>query len=44
MKNYRIPKLNCLRCGYNWVPRSASLPKMCPKCHSRLWNHGKAKK
>lgn len=30
----------CDRCGHEWIPRSAvdDEPKVCPSCHSRLWN------
>ena len=30
----------CERCGYKWTPRmvGAPMPRMCPKCKSRLWN------
>ena len=40
---WRVPRyrLQCLRCGYRWVPRNcgSSLEiKMCPRCKSRNWN------
>ena len=34
-------RLQCLRCGYKWVPRNCSSPddvKICPRCKSRKWN------
>jgi predicted Zn-ribbon and HTH transcriptional regulator len=28
----------CLRCGYEWHPRSQRTPIVCPKCRSPYWN------
>ncbi len=35
-----VSELVCLRprCGHRWMPRSAKLPKVCPKCKSYDWN------
>lgn len=33
-----IERLNCLRCGHEWWPRSESKPVSCPKCHSPYWH------
>ena len=33
-----IEKLNCIKCGCSWWPRSSSLPKVCTKCKSKNWN------
>ena len=30
-------KYECLRCGYKWTPRVATLPKRCAKCSSPNW-------
>ena len=30
-------KAHCLRCGYNWIKKSTSDPKVCPACNSRKW-------
>ena len=40
---WNVPRyrLQCVRCGYRWVPRNcgSSLEiKMCPRCKSRYWN------
>ena len=40
---WKVPRyrLQCLRCGYRWVPRNrgSSLEvRMCPRCKSRYWN------
>ena len=35
--NIKIPELQCLRCGYIWVPRQKDV-KICPKCKSAYWN------
>lgn len=26
------------RCGHTWTSRIETLPKVCPKCHSKNWN------
>lgn len=28
----------CERCAWEWVPRRAVAPKVCPKCHSPWWD------
>lgn len=33
-------KLECLRCGHKWVPRTSDI-KTCPKCRSPYWNEPK---
>lgn len=35
----------CDRCGHEWVPRSNSdeEPRVCPSCHSALWNQPEKK-
>lgn len=35
-----MKKLQCLRCGHDWYPRSPKKPKVCPnpKCKSPYWN------
>lgn len=38
MKKISLPKLHCLRCGHNWIPRKETPPKRCPKCNSPYWN------
>jgi len=35
--------LKCLRCSYQWVPRT-TWPKTCPNCKSRYWNRPRKKK
>ena len=40
-KHYR-----CLRCGYDWLPKSEKLNKItkaCPECNARTWNKPKQK-
>ena len=34
-----MPKYKCLRCGYEWIPRSPTAPETCanPKCRSTSW-------
>jgi predicted Zn-ribbon and HTH transcriptional regulator len=39
----QFPKLKCLRCDYEWYPRTESLPLVCPKCKSPYWNRQKRK-
>lgn len=38
MDDLKIPTLNCERCGHGWIPRSATLPRVCPKCNSPYWD------
>lgn len=33
-----LPRLKCLRCGYEWIPRKDKLPKTCTNCNSQYWN------
>jgi len=35
----------CDRCQHEWVPRGGDEPRVCPACHSHLWNqpHKKAR-
>ena len=33
-----LPSLTCLRCGRVWIPRAATLPRVCPRCKSIYWN------
>lgn len=28
----------CDRCGHEWIPRGDEEPRVCPACHSALWN------
>ena len=39
-----IEKLKCLRCGYEWFPRSTFKPKHCSKCNSPYWDKPRSKK
>jgi predicted Zn-ribbon and HTH transcriptional regulator len=43
-EKHGIPEVNCLRCGYNWVPRHLNKPTTCPKCGSHHWGEPKIKK
>ena len=38
----KLPMLKCLRCGYEWIPRS-QCPKYCARCNSPYWNKPKVK-
>lgn len=38
----QLPKFKCLRCGYEWIPRTPK-PQRCPKCNSPYWNKPKWK-
>jgi hypothetical protein len=35
-----IPKLECIKCGHRWYPRTPNLPLNCPNatCHTPNWN------
>ena len=32
-----LPKLKCLRCGYEWYPKQPKKPKFCANCNSPYW-------
>lgn len=36
MPVFDLPLVTCLKCGYQWVPRSLK-PKKCPACNSFEW-------
>jgi predicted Zn-ribbon and HTH transcriptional regulator len=36
-------KLECKKCGYEWLPRLETLPKLCPNCKNRKWSEDKKK-
>lgn len=36
MKDVKINKVECKRCGYSWIPRTDQ-PKECPKCKALTW-------
>lgn len=33
-----LPRLNCLRCGYVWMPRKETRPRICPTCKTPYWD------
>ena len=35
---FKLPVLECLRCGHTWVPRYNRYPQNCPKCNSPYWD------
>jgi hypothetical protein len=35
---FSLPTCVCQRCAWSWIPRSAFLPRKCPKCTSPNWN------
>ncbi len=39
-----VMALQCDRCRYKWVSRSAKDPKECPACKSRYWNKARVRK
>ena len=43
MKMIEIKKLECLRCGHQWVARKEEI-RVCPKCHSAYWDKPKKEK
>ncbi len=42
--NKRIKKRTCLRCGYEWYPRSSDVPLLCANkaCRTPYWNRPRA--
>ncbi len=37
MKTKIVRILECLRCGYEWIPKVEN-PKQCPKCKRMDWD------
>jgi len=33
-----ITQLHCHKCEYDWIPRTANLPDVCPRCKNHKWN------
>ena len=42
IKDMKLPAVKCLRCGYEWVPRTMD-PKHCSSCNSPYWDRVKVK-
>jgi|GEM_PF-4324927 len=36
-------KAHCKKCGYAWIKKSETDPKVCPNCNSRKWKEPKIK-
>jgi len=36
----KLPKLNCKRCGHEWIPKKEEI-RQCPKCKSAWWDKEK---
>ncbi len=34
----KIEIQKCLRCNYEWYPRSPQKPTVCAKCRSKYWD------
>ncbi len=43
MKNIRIPRLSCRRCGHTWTPRTTEV-RICPQCKSAYWDRLRSQK
>lgn len=41
-KQFALWQKKCKRCEHLWTPRKATLPKWCPRCHSRYWSQNEA--
>jgi len=37
MPEWKLPKLECRKCGHQWSPRKNKLPKICPECKNTKW-------
>lgn len=37
MKKYKLQKIKCLRCQYEWTPRVEEV-RTCAKCGSAYWD------
>jgi len=44
METMVVTKLECLRCGHAWWPKSATAPKLCPSCKSKYWDKRRPEK
>lgn len=44
LKSVSVPVLKCMYCGNEWVPRTARMPKVCPRCKRYGWETGTATK
>ncbi|MEK6879897.1 MAG: hypothetical protein AABY22_09835 [Nanoarchaeota archaeon] len=43
--NVKIPKVHCLRCGWEWIPRKQIKDiKTCAKCNNPYWNERRVRK
>ena len=40
----QLPVLKCKRCGYTWVPRIETRPKVCPGCKNPNWDKERSEK
>ena len=38
-----VSKKKCLRCDYQWYPKSPKEPQRCPNCNSPYWNRPRIK-
>jgi predicted Zn-ribbon and HTH transcriptional regulator len=38
MMDLTLPRLECNRCEYRWIPRTEQKPKRCPRCNSPYWD------
>lgn len=43
-RELKIITLKCLRCGHEWTPRKATLPRTCPNCGSPYWDRPRKEK
>ena len=39
--HFRLTELICKRCRHVWIPRTQSIPVVCPNCHSPYWDRDK---
>jgi hypothetical protein len=42
MREIKILKLDCIRCGYSWTPIHSPIVR-CPKCKSKHWDTPKVR-
>jgi predicted Zn-ribbon and HTH transcriptional regulator len=34
-----VVRVQCRRCGHQWIPRKPERPPVCPKCYSAKWDY-----
>ncbi|KKN67138.1 hypothetical protein LCGC14_0464850 [marine sediment metagenome] len=38
MNTIKLKAFDCLRCKWEWIPRTKERSRVCPKCKSPYWD------